>query len=171
MPFRDLLCPFSRPVVPSRNLLCFSRTAYGAIFRDLRCTFSRPTVPFRDLLCHFSGPVVPSRHLLYIFRDLVFLIVIGCNFSCWQTYSAVEVASRYFRAGADKISLGSDAVYAAEVSWSRKNWPNPSYDSCATSYKSGNPYVECMRFNESSATDTFCTHTSVEKTFQYKSNQ
>lgn len=32
-----------------------------------------------------------------------------------QTYTAVEVASRYFRAGADKISLGSDAVYAAEV--------------------------------------------------------
>ena len=32
-----------------------------------------------------------------------------------QTYSAVEVASRYFRAGADKVSLGSDAVYAAEV--------------------------------------------------------
>lgn len=28
----------------------------------------------------------------------------------------MEVASRYFRAGADKISLGSDAVYAAEVS-------------------------------------------------------
>ncbi|CAB1109039.1 unnamed protein product [Ectocarpus sp. CCAP 1310/34] len=32
-----------------------------------------------------------------------------------KTYSAVEVASRYFRAGADKISLGSDAVYAAEA--------------------------------------------------------
>ncbi|CAN0436004.1 unnamed protein product, partial [Scytosiphon promiscuus] len=31
-----------------------------------------------------------------------------------KTYTAVEVASRYFRAGADKISLGSDAVYAAE---------------------------------------------------------
>ncbi|CAM9821721.1 unnamed protein product [Pylaiella littoralis] len=32
-----------------------------------------------------------------------------------KTYTAVEVASRYFRAGADKISLGSDAVYAAEA--------------------------------------------------------
>jgi imidazole glycerol-phosphate synthase len=31
-----------------------------------------------------------------------------------QTWTAVEVASRYFRAGADKVSLGSDAVYAAE---------------------------------------------------------
>merc|ERR1711920_705707 len=31
-----------------------------------------------------------------------------------KTYSALEVASRYFRAGADKVSIGSDAVYAAE---------------------------------------------------------
>jgi glutamine amidotransferase/cyclase len=31
-----------------------------------------------------------------------------------QSWSALEVAARYFRAGADKISLGSDAVYAAE---------------------------------------------------------
>mmetsp|Transcript_19522 Transcript_19522/g.25172 ORF Transcript_19522/g.25172 Transcript_19522/m.25172 type:complete len:561 (+) Transcript_19522:78-1760(+) len=31
-----------------------------------------------------------------------------------QTWSALEVASRYFRAGADKVSLGSDAVQASE---------------------------------------------------------
>lgn len=31
-----------------------------------------------------------------------------------QTWSALEVAARYFRAGADKVSLGSDAVFAAE---------------------------------------------------------
>ncbi|KAL7550502.1 hypothetical protein ACHAWF_013721 [Thalassiosira exigua] len=31
-----------------------------------------------------------------------------------KEYSALEVAGRYFRAGADKISIGSDAVYAAE---------------------------------------------------------
>mmetsp|Transcript_8947 Transcript_8947/g.16120 ORF Transcript_8947/g.16120 Transcript_8947/m.16120 type:complete len:574 (+) Transcript_8947:198-1919(+) len=31
-----------------------------------------------------------------------------------KVYSALEVASRYFRAGADKISIGSDAVIAAE---------------------------------------------------------
>ncbi|KAL3800893.1 hypothetical protein ACHAW5_002044 [Stephanodiscus triporus] len=30
------------------------------------------------------------------------------------SYTALEVASRYFRAGADKVSIGSDAVYAAE---------------------------------------------------------
>lgn len=31
------------------------------------------------------------------------------------TYSALEVAARYFRAGADKVSMGSDAVTAAEA--------------------------------------------------------
>jgi glutamine amidotransferase/cyclase len=31
-----------------------------------------------------------------------------------KTWSALDVASRYFRAGADKVSIGSDAVYAAE---------------------------------------------------------
>lgn len=32
-----------------------------------------------------------------------------------QNWSALEVASRYFRAGADKVSIGSDAVYDAEA--------------------------------------------------------
>lgn len=32
-----------------------------------------------------------------------------------RTWSALEVASRYFRAGADKVSMGSDAVHAAEA--------------------------------------------------------
>jgi len=31
-----------------------------------------------------------------------------------KVYSALEVASRYFRAGADKVSIGSDAVFSAE---------------------------------------------------------
>jgi len=31
-----------------------------------------------------------------------------------NTYSALDVASEYFRSGADKVSIGSDAVYAAE---------------------------------------------------------
>lgn len=34
--------------------------------------------------------------------------------SSGKKYSALDVAATYFRAGADKISLGSDAVYAAE---------------------------------------------------------
>nr|CCA25569.1 unnamed protein product [Albugo laibachii Nc14] len=32
-----------------------------------------------------------------------------------HTHSALDVASQYFRAGADKVSIGSDAVYAAEA--------------------------------------------------------
>eukprot|EP01018_Ginkgo_biloba_P006140 Gb_32909 [translate_table: standard] len=36
------------------------------------------------------------------------------NFFKIQYYSSLEVASEYFRSGADKISIGSDAVYAAE---------------------------------------------------------
>jgi glutamine amidotransferase/cyclase len=31
-----------------------------------------------------------------------------------QQFSALDVAARYFRAGADKVSIGSDAVYSAE---------------------------------------------------------
>ena len=31
-----------------------------------------------------------------------------------REWSAAEVTARYFRAGADKVSIGSDAVYAAE---------------------------------------------------------
>lgn len=31
-----------------------------------------------------------------------------------KMWTSLEVAARYFRAGADKISIGSDAVYAAE---------------------------------------------------------
>lgn len=34
--------------------------------------------------------------------------------SSGTVYSALDVAARYFRAGADKVSIGSDAVYAAE---------------------------------------------------------
>lgn len=34
-----------------------------------------------------------------------------------RSYTALDVATLYFRAGADKISLGSDAVYAAEEYW------------------------------------------------------
>lgn len=31
-----------------------------------------------------------------------------------KEYSALDVVTRYFRAGADKVSIGSDAVYAVE---------------------------------------------------------
>ena len=34
--------------------------------------------------------------------------------SAGKTHSALDVAAQYFRAGADKVSIGSDAVYSAE---------------------------------------------------------
>jgi imidazole glycerol-phosphate synthase len=34
--------------------------------------------------------------------------------SSGKVWPALEVAARYFRAGADKVSIGSDAVFAAE---------------------------------------------------------
>ncbi|KAJ2479384.1 Histidine biosynthesis bifunctional protein hisB [Coemansia sp. RSA 2131] len=36
-----------------------------------------------------------------------------------HVWPAVEVAGEYFRSGADKVSIGSDAVYAAEAYWKR----------------------------------------------------
>ena len=36
------------------------------------------------------------------------------NYFWLRYYSSLEVAAEYFRSGADKISIGSDAVYAAE---------------------------------------------------------
>ncbi|KAJ2808574.1 Histidine biosynthesis bifunctional protein hisB [Coemansia guatemalensis] len=36
-----------------------------------------------------------------------------------QVWPAVQVAGEYFRSGADKVSIGSDAVYAAERYWQR----------------------------------------------------
>lgn len=36
-----------------------------------------------------------------------------------RSYSALDVAARYFRAGADKVSIGSDAVAEAEAFWAR----------------------------------------------------
>lgn len=53
-----------------------------------------------------------------------------------QTWSALEVAARYFRAGADKISLGSDAVYAAEsyIANNRKRTGETSIESISHVY-------------------------------------
>lgn len=37
-----------------------------------------------------------------------------CLAFIFRYYSSLEVASEYFRSGADKVSIGSDAVFAAE---------------------------------------------------------
>lgn len=39
--------------------------------------------------------------------------------SSGRAWSALDVAARYFRAGADKVSIGSDAVIAAEAYYAR----------------------------------------------------
>lgn len=46
----------------------------------------------------------------------VFKSILIDMFSIYKSrfYSCLQVASEYFRSGADKISIGSDAVYAAE---------------------------------------------------------
>lgn len=36
-----------------------------------------------------------------------------------RSFSALDVAARYFRSGADKVSIGSDAVFAAEAYYAR----------------------------------------------------
>jgi glutamine amidotransferase/cyclase len=42
------------------------------------------------------------------------LITVSSKYLYSRHYSSLEVAAEYFRSGADKISIGSDAVYAAE---------------------------------------------------------
>jgi len=41
-------------------------------------------------------------------------IFVSLKYLNCRHYSSLEVAAEYFRSGADKISIGSDAVYAAE---------------------------------------------------------
>ncbi|KAJ1964434.1 Histidine biosynthesis bifunctional protein hisB [Dispira parvispora] len=53
-----------------------------------------------------------------------------------RSYSALEVAGEYFRSGADKISIGSDAVYAAEAYWQNqgRKLGNTAIESIAKAY-------------------------------------
>lgn len=41
-------------------------------------------------------------------------MIVESEYLYCRHYSSLEVAAEYFRSGADKISIGSDAVYAAE---------------------------------------------------------
>ncbi|KAI7834545.1 imidazoleglycerol-phosphate synthase [Kickxella alabastrina] len=45
-----------------------------------------------------------------------------------RVWPAVDVAGEYFRSGADKVSIGSDAVYAAERYWQRLAAGLPALD-------------------------------------------
>lgn len=52
--------------------------------------------------------------------------------STGKSYSALDVAASYFRAGADKVSIGSDAVLMAEEYWQAKDTGAAAYDPKAT---------------------------------------
>jgi imidazole glycerol-phosphate synthase len=45
----------------------------------------------------------------------------GCLDENGLPVSALQVAGEYFKSGADKVSIGSDAVYAAEDYYFKKN--------------------------------------------------
>lgn len=69
----------------------------GVLF-VLRVTFFKKKY-FDQLVCYAD---ICCFNLINVMQILV------------RHYSSLEVASEYFRSGADKISIGSDAVYAAE---------------------------------------------------------
>eukprot|EP00127_Corallochytrium_limacisporum_P005247 Clim_evm64s201 gene=Clim_evmTU64s201 len=46
-------------------------------------------------------------------------------------HSALDIASLYFRSGADKVSIGSDAVYVAEKYWERRRKAEADGDTAA----------------------------------------
>lgn len=112
--FQPLLCSvFPYDVLLWDRLQCCLRLQRllpaGVISDTVRTTFRPPSL---------SSPTPPSSspsRLFYCCNSYMSAVVGTLLCRAAQTYSAVEVASRYFRAGADKISLGSDAVYAAEV--------------------------------------------------------
>ncbi|KAJ8604702.1 hypothetical protein CTAYLR_006568 [Chrysophaeum taylorii] len=72
-------------------------------------------------ICAFKGEPVSDLPLLEVLRQAsrrVFVpLTIGGGIRAYddgiRTVGALEVAAAYFRAGADKVSIGSDAVYAA----------------------------------------------------------
>jgi len=53
-------------------------------------------------------------------------IIVSMKYLNCRHYSSLEVAAEYFRSGADKISIGSDAVYAAEEYLRTEVW-NSTY--------------------------------------------
>ena len=77
-------------------------------------------------ICAFRGEPLEDAPMLRVLEEAsarVFVpLTIGGGIRAYsdaagRTYSALDVASRYFRAGADKVSIGSDAVAEAEAFW------------------------------------------------------
>ncbi|DAZ93192.1 TPA: hypothetical protein N0F65_010768 [Lagenidium giganteum] len=80
-------------------------------------------VTFLNICSFREQPIgdMPMLHVLEASSEKVFVpLTVGGGIREYvddqkQTFSALDVAARYFRAGADKVSIGSDAVYAAEA--------------------------------------------------------
>jgi len=81
-------------------------------------------------ICAFKGEPIADLPLLSVLREAstkVFVpITIGGGVRGYERadgikVDALQVASAYFRAGADKVSIGSDAVYAAQRWLQQKN--------------------------------------------------
>ena len=64
-------------------------------------------LPLTDLLLHCSRSIFVPLTVGGGIRDIT-------DAKSGRVYKAVEVADRYFRAGADKVSIGSDSVSASE---------------------------------------------------------
>jgi imidazole glycerol phosphate synthase subunit HisF len=58
-----------------------------------------------------------------------------------KTYTALDVASEYFRSGADKVSIGSDAVLSAEELIANNNVPTGKSSIEQISYRYGKQAV------------------------------
>lgn len=79
-------------------------------------------VTFLNICSFREAPIddMPMLHVLEKSSEQVFVpLTVGGGIRAYvddqqRTYSALDVAARYFRAGADKVSIGSDAVLAAE---------------------------------------------------------
>ncbi|TMW64281.1 hypothetical protein Poli38472_012903 [Pythium oligandrum] len=86
-------------------------------------------VTFLNICSFREQPIgdMPMLHVLEASSERVFVpLTVGGGIREYiddkrQKFSALDVASRYFRAGADKVSIGSDAVYAAEAFYANKN--------------------------------------------------
>ncbi|KAE8697458.1 Imidazole glycerol phosphate synthase subunit HisF [Hibiscus syriacus] len=64
---------------------------------------------------HYWIPKLPIRRFTNVAGVKEHIRKCFCPTNSWRWYySSLEVASEYFRSGADKISIGSDAVYVAE---------------------------------------------------------
>ncbi|ORZ32222.1 imidazole glycerol phosphate synthase [Catenaria anguillulae PL171] len=95
-------------------------TAHEIAFLNITSFRSVPVadLPMLDLLRRASQSIFVPLTIGGGIRDIVE--------PSGRVVSALDVVAEYFRAGADKVSIGSDAVYAAEQVWAGKvngQWP------------------------------------------------